>query len=154
VRAAGSILDAYVRRGRRAVLVVNAATSEARAVHTPVADWRRALDVLAAAEPSADASLARLLADAAGPATRALELVVVTARIEPELVDRLVQRSLGRRKVSLVYVDPTSFAGAEPRPDPALLRLQAAGVVVAVVRAGDDLGERLEGQLLTAAADA
>ena len=152
VRAAGSILDAYVRRGRRAVLVVNAASPEAQAVHSPVSDWRRALEVLAAAEPSADASLARLLADASGPATRALELVVVTARIEPELVDRLVQRSLGRRKVSLVYVDPTSFAGAKPQRDPALLRLQAAGVVVAVIRAGDDLAERLEGQLLTAAA--
>jgi hypothetical protein len=152
VRAAGSILDAYVRRGRRAVLVVNAASPEAQAVHSPVSDWRRALEVLAAAEPSADASLARLLADASGPATRALELVVVTARIEPELVDRLVQRSLGRRKVSLVYVDPTSFAGAKPQRDPALLRLQAAGVVVAVIRADDDLAERLEGQLLTAAA--
>jgi hypothetical protein len=51
-----------------------------------------------------------------------------------------------------VYVDPTSFAGAKPQRDPALLRLQAAGVVVAVIRADDDLAERLEGQLLTAAA--
>jgi hypothetical protein len=80
--------------------------------------------------------------------------VVVTARIAPELADRLVQRSLGRRKVSLVYVEPSSFAGAPPQRDPSLLRLQAAGVVVAVVRAGDDLAERLEGQLLTAVADA
>jgi uncharacterized protein (DUF58 family) len=153
VRAAGSILDAYVRRGRRAVLVVNAATPEAQSVRAPVADWHRALEVLAAAEPSGDTSLARLLADASGPATRALELVVVTSRIEPELVDRLAQRSLSRRKVSVVYVDPASFAGAGPRPVPALLRLQAAGIVVAVIRAGDDLAERLEGQLVTAAAD-
>ncbi len=152
VRAAGSILDAYVHRGRRAVLVVNAAKPEAQAVHSPIADWRRALEVLAALEPSPGASLERLLADASGPATRALELVVVTARIEPALVDRLVQRSLGRRKVSLVHVDPASFGGARSRPDPALLRLTAAGVAVAVIRAGDDLIERLEGQLLMGAA--
>jgi uncharacterized protein (DUF58 family) len=147
VRAAGSILDAYVRRGRRAVLVVNAATPEAQAVHSPIADWRRALEVLAAVEPTGEAAAGRLLADTGGPAVRALELVVVTARLEPELVHRLVQRSLSRRKVSLVYVDPASFAGAEPRPEPALLRLQSAGVSVAVLRAGEDLAEQLEGQL-------
>ena len=152
VRAAGSILDAYVRRGRRAVLVVNSAEREAQSVHSPVADWRRALEVLAAVEPTGRVPAARLLADAAGPATRALELAVVTARIEPELIDRLVQRALGRRKVSLVFVDPSSFAGAVPRPEPALLRLQTAGVAIAVVRAGDDLAERLEGELSAGAA--
>jgi uncharacterized protein (DUF58 family) len=148
VRVAGSILDAYVRRGRRAVLVVNAAVPQTQPVHSPVADWRRALEVLAAVEPTGDVPAGRLLADASGPAVRALELAVVTARLEPELVDRLAQRSVGRRKVSLVYVDPASFAGGEPRPEPALLRLQAAGVSVAVVRAGDDLAEQLEGQLV------
>ncbi len=152
VRAAGSILDAYVRRGRRAVLVVNSESREAQSVRSPVADWRRALEVLAAVEPTGRASAARLLAEGAGPATRALELAVVTARLEPDLVNRLVQRSLGRRKVSLVFVDAASFAGAAPRPEPALLRLQTAGVRIAVVRAGDDLAERLEGQLAAGAA--
>jgi uncharacterized protein (DUF58 family) len=152
VRAAGSLLDAYVRRGRRAVLVVNSAAPETQSVHSPVADWQRALEVLAAVEPTARSSAARLLADAAGPATRALELAVVTARLEPELVDRLAQRALARRKVSLVFVDPASFAGAAPRQEPALLRLQQAGVVIAVVRGGDDLAEQLEGQLLAGAA--
>jgi uncharacterized protein (DUF58 family) len=153
VRAAGSILDAYVRRGRRAVLVANSAEQQsAQKVHSPAADWRRALEVLAAVEPGAGVSAARLLADASGPATRALELVVVTARVEPQLVDRLLQRAAARRKVALVYVDPTSFAGAEPQPEPALLRLQAAGVSIAVVRRGDDLAERLEGQLVQGAA--
>jgi uncharacterized protein (DUF58 family) len=147
VRAAGSILDAYVRRGRRAVLVVNSALPETQAVHSPIADWQRALEVLAAVEPTGEVSVGRLLADAAGPAVRALELAVVTARLEPDVVDRLVQRSLGRRKVSLVFVDPASFAGAAPRPEPALLRLQSAGVSVALVREGDDLADRLEGQL-------
>jgi len=152
VRAAGSILDAYVRRGRRAVLVVNSDSRESQSVHSPVADWRRALEVLAGVEPTGRVPAARLLADGAGPATRALELAIVTARLEPDLVDRLVQRSLGRRKVSLVFVDPASFAGAAPRPEPALLRLQTAGILVAVIRAGDDLAERLEGQLLAGAA--
>jgi uncharacterized protein (DUF58 family) len=152
VRAAGSILDAYVRRGRRSVLVVNAATETAQPVHSPVADWRRALELLAAVEPTGATPAGRLLADAGGPASRALELVVVTARLEPGLVDRLVQRALGRRRVSLVFVDPTTYAGASPRPQPALLRLQSAGIAIAAVRAGDDLAERLEGQLVAGAA--
>jgi uncharacterized protein (DUF58 family) len=154
VRAAGSILDAYVRRGRRAVLVVGSPTPEAQPVRSPIADWRRALELLAAVEPAQGVSAARVLADAANPAVRALELAVVTARLEPPLVHRLVQRSVTRRKVSLVLVDAASFAGAQPRPEPALLRLQAAGVAVAVVRAGDDLAERLEGQLAGEAAHA
>ena len=45
--------------------------------------------------------------------------------------------------VSLVFVDPSSFAGAPPKPVPELLRLQAAGVAVVVLRDGDDLAERL-----------
>jgi uncharacterized protein (DUF58 family) len=154
VRAAASLLDAYVRRGRRAVLVVNSGEKATQHVHSPVADWQRALEALAAVEPAAGVSAARLLADAAGPATRALELAVVTARLERRLVDTLAQRALGRRKVSLVFVDPSSFAGAQPRPEPALLRLQAAGVAIAVIRRGDDLAERLEGPLVAGAAHA
>ncbi len=148
VRAAGSIVEAYVRRGRRAVLVVNSERREVQHVHSPAADWRRALELLAAVEPTGTTPAARLLAEENGPAARALELAVVTARIESDLVDRLVQRALSRRKVSLVYVDPASFNGAARRPEPALLRLQAAGVPVAVVRAGDDLAAALEGESL------
>ena len=44
VRAAGSILDAYVRRGRRGVLVINSERREIQHVHSPAADWRRALE--------------------------------------------------------------------------------------------------------------
>jgi hypothetical protein len=67
----------------------------------------------------------------------------VTASLPPRLVERMVDRALGSGHVSLVLVDPSSFAGAELKPWPELLRLQAAGVTVAVVRDGDDLGERL-----------
>jgi uncharacterized protein (DUF58 family) len=145
VRAAGSILESYVRRGRRAVLVVNSERRDVQQVHSPAADWRRALELLAAAEPSGVASAARVLAEHDGPAARALELAVVTSRLDAGLIDRLVQRSLSRRKVSLVYVDPTSFNGAPRRPEPLLLRLDGAGVAVAVVRNGDDLHVALEG---------
>jgi len=92
VRAAGSLMDAYVRRGRRAVLVVNSRPREIQHVHAAAADWRRALEVLAAVEPTGDVPLARLLAEDDDPAPLGLELVVVTANVAPALVDRLVQR--------------------------------------------------------------
>ena len=139
VRVAGSILESYVRRGRRAVLVVNSEHRDVQQVHSLAADWRRALELLAAAEPTGRTSVTRLLAEQDGPAARALELALVTARLEPALVDRLIQRALSRRRVSLVYVDPASFNGAARRPEPLLLRLHGAGIPVAVVRAGDDL---------------
>jgi uncharacterized protein (DUF58 family) len=156
VRAAGSILQAHVRRGRRSVLVVNSALAEAQRVHSSDGDWRRALELLAAVEPTGRSPLATLLAVEESPAARALDLVVVTARLAPELVDRLVQRVLARRRASLVYVDAASFAtGAAPRrPEPALLRLQAAGVPVAVLRRGDDLAAGLGAPELPGAARA
>jgi uncharacterized protein (DUF58 family) len=154
VRAAGSILQSYVRRGRRAVLVVNSERRDEQQVHSVAADWRRALELLAAAEPTGRTTVARLLGEQDGPAARALELVVVTARLEPALVDRLVQRALSRRKVSLVYVDAASFNGGRARAEALLLRLHTAGIAVATVRAGDDLQAALEGPLVGEAAHA
>jgi uncharacterized protein (DUF58 family) len=154
VRVAGSILEAYVRRGRRAVLVVNSERREVQDVHSAAADWRRALELLAAIEPTGRSTVARLLAEHDGAAARALELAVVTARLERELVDRLVQRAASRRKVSLVHVDASSFNGAGRRPEPLLLRLQNAGIPVATVRAGDDLAAALEGSPVAEAARA
>src|SRR5438093_9895847 len=154
VRAAGSILDAYVRRGRRGVLVINSERRDVQHVHSPAADWRRALELLAAVEATGRTPVARLLAEEDGPAARALELVVVTARLEPALVDRLIQRALARRRVSIVFVDAASFNGATLRREPALLRLQAAGIPLAVIRAGDDLAAGLSGEPATASAHA
>src|SRR2546421_5407966 len=127
VRAAGSILRSHVRRGRRAVLVVNSALPAAQRVHSSDGDWRRALELLAAAEPTGRAPLATLLAVEESPASRALDLAVVTARLTPELVDRLVQRALSRRRASLVYLDPPPLPDGGParRPQPAPLRLPA-----------------------------
>jgi uncharacterized protein (DUF58 family) len=146
VRAAGSILRAHVRRGRRSVLVVSSALAESRRIHSSDGDWRAALELLAAVEPTASLPLGTLLSADESAASRALELTVVTARLAPDLVDRLVQRSLGHGSAALVYVDAPSFSERRSRrPEPALLRLQAAGVAVAVLRRGDDLAAALGG---------
>jgi uncharacterized protein (DUF58 family) len=139
VRAAGSILMAHARRGRRSVLVVNSPRREQQRVHSADGDWRHALDLLATIEPSEGPPLAALLADEGSAAARSLELLVVTASLPARLVERLVERSLGHRDVSLVLVDSASFSDAGPQRFPELLRLQAAGVAVAVLRHGDDL---------------
>jgi uncharacterized protein (DUF58 family) len=144
VRAAGSILQAHVRAGRRAVLVVNGARRAMQEVHTHGAEWRQALELLAAVEADGPEPLANLLADEASPAARALELVVVTSSVTAALADRLAQRARARRRVGLVFVDSTTFASSPRRTtEPLLLRLQAAGVPIAVLRAGDDLADVL-----------
>jgi uncharacterized protein (DUF58 family) len=138
VRAAGSILQAHLRRGRRCALVVNSAARESQPV-TSEADWRRALETLAAVQPTARTPAFALLQADGGVAARSLELVVVTSRLDVPLADRLVQRALSRRGAALVYV-PVS-----DEPEPQLLRLQAAGVPVAVVPHGDALAAALGG---------
>jgi uncharacterized protein (DUF58 family) len=154
VRAAGSLLLANVRRGRRALLVINGPQREHQGVRSVESDWRAAHDLLAAAEPKPGPPLAALLADENSSVGRALELCVVTASLPARLVERLVDRALGSGYVSLVLVDPASFAGTEPTARPELLRLQAAGVALVVVRAGDDLADRLGGARFAEAARA
>jgi uncharacterized protein (DUF58 family) len=137
VRAAGSILFAHASRNRRAVLVVNGAQAETVQTTASEGDRRRALELLAAAEPDGVRPAESLLVDEANPILGALELVVVTSMLTAALVDRLVQRRIARRQVSLVYADGVAAQ------QPGLLRLQAAGVPVAVVREGDDLAVAL-----------
>jgi uncharacterized protein (DUF58 family) len=139
VRAAGSILRAHARRGRRCALVVNSAAREVQAVASQGA-WQRALEVLAGVEPDATTRVAALLQFDAGVLARSLELVVVTSQVDVPLADRLVQRALSRRGTSLVYVEATTG------PEPQLLRLQSAGIPVAVVRPGGGLAEALGGR--------
>jgi len=145
VRVAGSILLAQVRRGRRCTLVLNTAGRDVQSVSSDGPEWQRALELLAAAEPDARSAVAALLRSADGPASRSLELVVVTSGVERSLVERLLERSLTRRPVALIHVEAASYAGRPHRPEPELLRLQAAGVPVAVVRRGDDLVTALAG---------
>ena len=146
VRAAGSLLFSHVRRGRRAVLVVNGARAEQQGVRSAEGDWRQALDLLAAVEPEPGPPLAAVLADESSAVARSLELAVVTASLPPRLVERLVERALASGSVSLVFVDPSSFAGAAAAA--------GAGAAAAAGRGrarrgrcatGDDLAERLGG---------
>jgi uncharacterized protein (DUF58 family) len=144
VRSAGSILQAHVRAGRRSVFIVNGARRAVQEVHTHGGEWRQALELLAAVEPDGAEPLANLLADEGSPAARALELVVVTSTMTAALADRLAQRARARRRVALVFVDAASFAKPpKSTTEPLLLRLQAAGLPVAVLRAGADLAEVL-----------
>jgi uncharacterized protein (DUF58 family) len=145
VRVAGSVVLAQLRRGRRCVLALNTAGRELLTVSSDGHDWQQALELLAAAEPDASRPIAALLESGVSPASRSLELVVVTSRIEPALVNRLIERAATRRASALVHVEPGSFAGRPHRREPALLRLRAAGVPVAVVRRGDDLCAALAG---------
>jgi uncharacterized protein (DUF58 family) len=145
VRVAGSILLAQVRRGRRCMLVLNTAGRETQLVSSDGPEWQRALELLAAAEPDAPGPAPALLRSADAPAARSLELVVVTSRVESALVDRLLERALTRRPVALVHIEPESFVGKPRRRLPELLRLQAAGVPIAVVRQGDDVAAVLHG---------
>ncbi len=147
VRAAGSILRANAMRSRRALLTITASSPETCQVSSVDGEWREALELLAAAEPTGNEPVARFLERDASPAAQAMELVVVTASLEPQLVDALLDRSFARRPGALVLVDSTSFNGTapEPRREPDLLRLQASGVPVAVVQRGDDLAAKLSG---------
>jgi uncharacterized protein (DUF58 family) len=136
VRAAGSILQTYARRSRRVSFVFAGAAVEVQRVQAE-GDWRRALELLAGAEADGAEALARLLVGERNPAALALDLAVVTARLDAAFVDRLIQRVQARRNTALVYVD-----GRHDR-EPLLLRLQAAGIAVAVLREGDDLAHVL-----------
>ena len=144
VRAAGSILKAHARRGRRVALVVNAAGRETVGVRDDEGDWRRALETLAAVQPDGRTPVATLLSEGTA-AGRALDLAVVTAQLPADLVERIAQRASARRGISVVYVDAPTFAGRRPRALPELLRLDALGVPTTTLRRGDDLAAKLGG---------
>ena len=101
VRAAGSILRSHASHGRRAVLVVNSASRPSIRVSSLDGDWLAALGVLAAAEADGLRPVVELpRARDGGPASRAVETVVVTSRVSGPLATRLVQRSLAGQGVS------------------------------------------------------
>lgn len=139
VRAAGSILRAHAAHGRRAVLALNSASRPSARVSSLEGDWLAALGLLAEAQPDGTRPVVELLARESGPASRAFETVVVTARLSGALATKLVQRALSAQGVSVVWIDAPSFAGRPTRMEPELLRLRAAGIAVAVVRQGDSL---------------
>lgn len=143
VRAAGSVLNAYVARGRTAALVTTGRAGPVVQARSSDSDCRTVLDALAAVEPDALHGLARSLGSEQTPAARAGELVVVTATREPEAVAALLGTAM-RRPVSVVWVDAASYLSRPARAVPGLLRLSAAGIPVAVVRRDDDLATVLD----------
>ena len=149
VRAAGSLLWAHARRGRQAGLIVTAGIAdEAVSIRSYERDWPRALELLAAAEQNGRRPVEAVLADPAAGAMHALDLAVVTAALRPALVEALVARTASKQLVSVVYVDAPSFAGrrrAVLGAEAAVLRLENAGIAVAVLRRGDDLEAVLGG---------
>jgi uncharacterized protein (DUF58 family) len=153
VRAAGSVLRVYSARGRRATLLTTGLGATAHPVCSLGADFRTALDALAAVEPDAPHALGPALARQETAAGRAGELVVVSATLDAVSLEAVLGAAT-RRLVSLVWVDAPSFAGRPTRTLPGLLRLAASGVPVAIVRRGDDLAAALEASRPEAVANA
>jgi uncharacterized protein (DUF58 family) len=146
VRAAGSIVWAHARRGRNASLIVTSAAADSVSVRSYERDWPRAMEALAAAEQDGRRPLEALLGETSGPTAGASDLVAVTAALRPALVEALIARAVSRQLVSVVYVDLPSFERRRRRAtgvESAVLRLEAAGISVAVVRRGDDLARVL-----------
>ena len=143
VRAAGSLLATYQRRGRDVTLLTTGAQRSIVRVRALDPDLRAALDALAAAEPDAESPLARTLRHGLPESVRNGELVVVTANVDATCVDALLAAAQ-HRLVSVAWVDAPSFAGKPTRSPPGLLRLSSLGLPVAVVRAGADLAAALD----------
>ena len=143
VRAAGSLLDAYARRGREVTLVTTGRERALVRIRARDPDRRAALDVLAAAEPDALHSLAHTLGHGQPPGLEAGELAVVTGYLDPPTAARLIGAAQ-QRLVSVVWIDAPSYVGRPTRASPGLLRLASAGIPTAVVRRGDDLASALD----------
>jgi uncharacterized protein (DUF58 family) len=144
VRAAGSVLRAYVSRGRRAVLVTTGNAGIVQRVSSLDGDLVAALGVLAAVEADAIHPIGRWLRGAQTPAIHASELVVVTANLDAGATEAVLSAS-ARRLSSVIWVDAPSYAGRPTRAASGPLRLSSAGIPVAVVRRGEDLATALGG---------
>lgn len=142
VRAAGSLVQALVGRGKRVLLVTTGREAQVVSARGLDGGLDTALEVLAAVEPDAPHGLEHALRRGRSAALEAGELVVVTASLDPSVPDELV-RAAAFRPVTVVWIDGPSFAGRPTRPATGALRLAAAGIPTAVVRAGDDLATAL-----------
>jgi len=145
VRAAGSLVRAHVARGRQAALVTTTDGDSVTCSASLEGEFHSVLGALAAVRPNASHDLARFLVQPPRVVDHALELVFVTATQSLVAATRLLDLA-GRRAVSVVWIDAPSFAGRPTRAVPAVLRLSAAGLRVAVVRRGNDLASVLEAQ--------
>jgi uncharacterized protein (DUF58 family) len=144
VRAAGSVLRAYVSRGRRGVLVTTGGNADVQQVSSLEGDFTAALGVLATVEPDAAHPLGRWLNVTQTSALNVLELVLVTGNLDVAATEAILGVSR-RRLSSVVWIDAPSFAGRPTRAATGPLRLTASGIPVAAVRNGDDLAGALTG---------
>lgn len=148
VRAAASLVHAQTARGRRVGLVLAGERPLRLAVTPGGGSLEDALDALAGAS-AVTGSCARALLRSGSAETRDGSLVLVSARPLAAVADALLLRGAA----AVVAVDAPTYAGAPASPaDPALLRLAAHGVPVAVVRCGDDLADVLSAPGLAARA--
>jgi uncharacterized protein (DUF58 family) len=151
VRAAGSILQAHITRGRPTTLV---STGRERTIvrdRSAKADLDSVLSALASVVPDAPCGLARFLRDVDPAVSGGGELVVVTATVDAAAFSAVLAVA-GRRAVSVVWIDAASFAARPTRADPGVLRLSAHGIPTAVVRRGDDLARVLSARTAAAVA--
>jgi uncharacterized protein (DUF58 family) len=149
VRVAAGLVRAHTLRSRSSMLVIGTPEPEVHRLSSLGRDWEEALDALAAVEPARDAPLRQLVLSR-DVLSRVPDLVVVTAR--PEVVaDALAARVSSGLTAALVAIDAPTYAGrGSAAASPALLRLAAAGVALAVVRHGVPVEESL-GALRTSA---
>jgi uncharacterized protein (DUF58 family) len=148
VRAAGSILQANVDRGRSATLVTTGSDGQVVPARSSREELGGAVTCLAAACADARHGLARVLAIEQAPRGTG-ELIVVTATVDPAAFAAVLSVA-PRRAVSVVWVDSASFASRPTRAEPGLLRLTAHGIPTAVIRRGDDLRGVLSARTLRA----
>jgi uncharacterized protein (DUF58 family) len=153
VRAAGSILQAHIRRGRSTTFVSSGRDRAVVRDRSAKADLDSVLGALASVVPDAQCGLARFLHDVEPSVASAGELVVVTATVD-RAAFTAVSALAGRRAISLVWIDAASFAMRPTRAEPGLLRLSTHGIPTAVVRRGDDLARVLSARMLEAVARA
>jgi hypothetical protein len=137
------VLLYHLGRGRRSTLVTTGRDAVVQPISRVEADFGLALDVLAGVEPDALHGLASWLGELQRRASDASELVVVTANLEPSALEAILSAAT-RRIVSVVWIDAASYAGRPSRTATGPLRLSGAGIPVAVVRRGDDLGSSLD----------
>jgi uncharacterized protein (DUF58 family) len=147
VRVAAGIVRASAARGRRGALVVAGRAAVRLPVTSLGRDWEDALTALAEVEPTTGACTADVLRGGGRVLGRGALTLVTTRGAEP-----FAEALAARGGASLVAVDAPTYAGAGPSPPaPALLRLAAHGLPVAVVRCGDDLAVALTAQRRAAA---
>jgi uncharacterized protein (DUF58 family) len=151
VRATASLLNRMVEAGQRCSLVIHGNTRRRIRVQPGGGEWGTALAALAAVRADAHRPLTAMVGDALGSAgaaeaVDAARLYVVTASMSTTLAARLLALRSVRRDVAVVWVDAPSFAGVERVPgaaDAGALQIATAGLAVARLRAGDDVGDVL-----------